>query len=404
MTKYEKMYAVLRYLKQTNKPVGDRFPMKRFEYYKSIPFDVHLYPKNQEMVTNGICNDSTDYNKKILVINLDFVDFIQGFYFLNEIVTHCNSKKYWLDALSQLKYKNLEYELGMSSFDTDINYGQIFQYSMDTDIWKKRLAQFDLSSYDTVIFNGINYYLFYCIYHGLLKGKQVNIYEPHLLNGKKDLRDVNKVSIKNFVRDNTVRIFADAEDTKYYVKMGFPESCIIKHRHVIHDHVMQLSGSIQTIAEPYIFSGGSEGRDFESLLEAIQGTGYKLVLCTDKTIADNAGVSCLGRVAFNEYVDVIKNASAVVLPLYRNGSGIITTVLAMAASRPIIITKTQTSPIYITHDHNGMFVPMRDTDQLRKSLCDIMGDKAKAEQLGCEAYNFYNNNCRMGDLAAKMVE
>jgi len=143
----------------------------------------------------------------------------------------------------------------------------------------------------------------------------------------------------------------------------------------------------------YVFSGGRSGRDFNTLIKAIEGTNIKLKLVVGKDeklkedIADN--IEVFTEIDFRKYLELLKDARIVVVPLKpeNRSSGQVVLLEAMGAAKPVVVTKTVGTEDYITDGHDGFFCSPHDVQNLRKLLLKLFYDIDLVKEIGRNARN-----------------
>ena len=118
--------------------------------------------------------------------------------------------------------------------------------------------------------------------------------------------------------------------------------------------------------QEYIFSVGREGRDFSSLLDAVEELGVKLIIVSDQKnykkikykLQKINNVKFYQEVDFDTYTKFLLNAKLVVLPLentkYHPGQNVL--IQAMAASKAVIATKSNVTIDYINDSVDGFLL------------------------------------------------
>jgi hypothetical protein len=128
-------------------------------------------------------------------------------------------------------------------------------------------------------------------------------------------------------------------------------------------------------AEPgeYVFSGGGAGRDFETLIEAVRGTGVMVEIVTfDLSVLDGvpANVRVGGPVTPDRFLSRMAGAKAVVVPLVDSDSphGQTMLVQALSLGRPVIATRSVGVIDYVENEREGLLVEARDVAGLRAAI------------------------------------
>ena len=137
--------------------------------------------------------------------------------------------------------------------------------------------------------------------------------------------------------------------------------------------------------QEYIFSAGREGRDFSSLLDAVEGLGVKLIIVSDQKnykkirhkLQKMNNVEFYQEVDFDTYTKFLSNAKLVVLPLentkYHPGQTVL--IQAMAASKAVIATKSNGTIDYIDDGVDGFFVDFYDVKGIREKILFLLNNE-----------------------------
>ena len=134
--------------------------------------------------------------------------------------------------------------------------------------------------------------------------------------------------------------------------------------------------------------GRDGGRDWETLLRAVDGTGWDVrVACRPKsleglTIPDN--VTVLGYLAKPEYRELLGAASAVVIATrdcaYPSGQTVL--LEAMSLGKSCVVTQTAAMSDYAIDGDNCLTVPAADADALRVAIRRLLADAHLRSHLG----------------------
>ncbi len=140
------------------------------------------------------------------------------------------------------------------------------------------------------------------------------------------------------------------------------------------------------VAVPYIFSAGRSGRDYKTLLAAMEGLPYPLRIVCDilHEPHDPEQVTILNHCYGGDYLRELTGATLVVIPLAADhiSAGQMVMIESMALGKPVIITRTETTVEYATHDLNAWMVSMGDVEQLREAITRFMENAAERDRIG----------------------
>lgn len=161
-------------------------------------------------------------------------------------------------------------------------------------------------------------------------------------------------------------------------------------------------------AEPYLFSGGRTDRDYRTLLEAVAGSGVRTVIAARpyavRGLRLPAEASVSDLLALKEYVAVIAQARAVVVPLAQvnHAAGLSLVLDAMTLGRPVICSDIPAVRDYVAHGVTGVLVPPGDAAALRDAIAAVVGDRAYAEALGRAGRARYEEQFTFGAFARRV--
>jgi glycosyltransferase involved in cell wall biosynthesis len=141
---------------------------------------------------------------------------------------------------------------------------------------------------------------------------------------------------------------------------------------------------------PYVFAGGTTLRDFDSLVEALDGTGRDLLVVTDDPGGVAGGrppVGCVvsGRVPVQEFLELMAGASVVVVPLHASGSphGHTTVAQALRLGKAVVTTRGASVEDYVRDGVEGLLVDAGDVAGYRNAVLRLLEDDALRAR--CEA-------------------
>jgi glycosyltransferase involved in cell wall biosynthesis len=145
----------------------------------------------------------------------------------------------------------------------------------------------------------------------------------------------------------------------------------------------------ETRDEGYIFAGGNYGRDWKTLLEAVDGLPYPVRVFTTRTklptLPPNVTVAGVSR---QEYYAQLAGSSCVVVPLFQEPlrvTGPTTWTNAMAMGKVVIVTEPFGAPDYMEHGVSGFYVGYGDAKALRQCIQLVMGDPELRRRVGQSA-------------------
>lgn len=135
---------------------------------------------------------------------------------------------------------------------------------------------------------------------------------------------------------------------------------------------------------PYAFTGGAALRDFRSVVEAVQGTGLRLVIVTDgpETLGIEGplpdGCEVLWRMGLQEFLGWMAGALCVVVPLNPGDAphGHTTVAQALCLGRAVVTTAGASVDDYVRDGVEGRLVEAGDVTGYRAALLEVTGDPA----------------------------
>jgi glycosyltransferase involved in cell wall biosynthesis len=142
-----------------------------------------------------------------------------------------------------------------------------------------------------------------------------------------------------------------------------------------------------------VFTGGMEGRDFRSVIEAVRGEDVPLELITfspetlgfDGEVPPNVDVHW--RMPVWDFLARMASSLFVVVPLRSADSphGQMFTVQALALGKPVIATRSPGVDDYLTDGREGFLVDVGDVAGYRKAILTLLRDVELRERFAREA-------------------
>ena len=175
-------------------------------------------------------------------------------------------------------------------------------------------------------------------------------------------------------------------------------------------------------APDMICAVGREMRDYETLIKALDGTGIPCHIAGglvrgkqdrwrralgdsgERTaLPDNVTVGPKNPV---ELRDLYARSRFVVLPLYPSDTdnGITCMLEAWSMSRPVICSQIEGQRGALQHGRNGLFVPPRDAEALRKAIVDLWDHPEEAARMGAEGRRAVLEHRRVGRFARELSD
>ncbi len=154
-----------------------------------------------------------------------------------------------------------------------------------------------------------------------------------------------------------------------------------------------LYGADYPVSEgDYIFSGGDSRRDYATLIQAVRGFPYRVVIAVLRrdhfqglNIPPNVEILAASH---DQFFSLMAGARLVVVPM-RGGllhsAGHQTYLNAMAMGKPVVVADDCGADEYITHGVTGLVVQPGDSASLREALRSLMENLNLARWLGSNA-------------------
>jgi glycosyltransferase involved in cell wall biosynthesis len=236
---------------------------------------------------------------------------------------------------------------------------------------------------------------------------------PHILIGH-HLSSIPKTRLYrywNFREHITHVICVSQAQAEFAVSnMAFPTSDVdfvydkVDHRFFRPDH--NQDGD-------YILAIGQEQRDYKTLVDAINGTGFKLVIVASSPwsqfnleIIEKPDVSLVSKISYTELRDLYNGAEMILVPLFENnyGAGLNTLLEAMAMAKPLIITRTEGIENYIQHGETGLYASPGDPTELRDHVLRLRDDSKERKRLGSNARQVIEDQMNIDLYVEKIAE
>ncbi len=142
-----------------------------------------------------------------------------------------------------------------------------------------------------------------------------------------------------------------------------------------------------------VVTAGRSGRDYRTLVEAIQGLPCKLRILCDLNapligIEPSEQIKLIRNCFGWAYIQALANAVFVVVPLAENdiSAGQMALLHACALGKAVIVTRTATTPDYATDGEDALFVEMGDVGQMRAAVRRLLEEPALRERIGSRAF------------------
>ncbi|NLG73071.1 MAG: glycosyltransferase family 4 protein [Chloroflexi bacterium] len=173
--------------------------------------------------------------------------------------------------------------------------------------------------------------------------------------------------------------------------LGFPAERV----HFIRDKVDHLFYRPEPVeAEDYLLAVGRENRDYETLVQAVSGTGLRLVVVASSPWSTSRSrpvqaedVTFLSHIPYSQLKSLYARARLVVTPLHPvdYAAGVNGVLEAMSMGRPLIVSRSPGIVDYVQDGETGLFVEPSNPEALRDTMLSLWHDRPLQQRLGANA-------------------
>jgi glycosyltransferase involved in cell wall biosynthesis len=142
----------------------------------------------------------------------------------------------------------------------------------------------------------------------------------------------------------------------------------------------------------YIFAGGDGNRDYRTMIEAVRGLPYRVVIAAlfrdhlrGIQVPSNVEIVALSQ---SDFFQKMAGSALVVVPMLPgllHPGGQQTWINAMAMGKPVIVAEDRSARDYIVHASTGWLVKPGDPAALRDAISRLMEDRNLARTVGKRA-------------------
>ena len=192
-------------------------------------------------------------------------------------------------------------------------------------------------------------------------------------------------------------------------KLGVPASKVeFVYDKVDHHFFHPLSVDV----DDYILAVGREQRDYETLLQAISGTGLKLVVVASSPwstyqtkLQDAERVTVLRNIPYQDLRDLYARARLVVIPLVDvdYAAGVNSLLEAMAMGKAVITSRTRGIIDYVAHQETGLYVTPNSVEEMRDAILTLRGKSGELDRLGENARQVVNETMNLDAYVNRVV-
>jgi glycosyltransferase involved in cell wall biosynthesis len=182
-------------------------------------------------------------------------------------------------------------------------------------------------------------------------------------------------------------------------RLGIPAAKVVNFPWYVDEEFWQPPADV---TQDMICAVGREMRDYETLIKALDGTGIPCHIAGPlvrgkqdrwrRSLGDSGEKAelppnvTMGQQDSIELRDLYARSRFVVLPLRESDTdnGITCILEAWSMSRPVICSQIEGQRGFIDHGRDGLFVPPRDAEALRKALIDLWEHPEESARMGQE--------------------
>ena len=161
--------------------------------------------------------------------------------------------------------------------------------------------------------------------------------------------------------------------------------------------------------DPYLISMGSAGRDYQTLVSAVNDLGIKTIIISRpdmiKDLKPGPNVYFKSSLSYDECMKLLSGARISVTPIsnQETASGQITFLNAMQMGVPIIATRCPGTEGYIEDGKNGLLVAPANVEDMKKNILSLWEDEKRRQDISSwQKEKFFNSFS--DEAAAKSLE
>lgn len=215
-----------------------------------------------------------------------------------------------------------------------------------------------------------------------------------MLNDNNDfITRLKKYLFSLMLNDDNVFPTVTSKDLKLHYTRAFKLSK--KEFYLLHDCYGKLGKYKKSYEEgaKYIFCGGTNGRDWGTLLNAaklLSNIKFVIVGPQKDTLGEKypSNIEYYYDISFHKFQELIENCSLLALPLNTQApAGLIVLFTAGLMSKPVITTDNATTREYITNEENGILIKLGDYLDLAKQINLLYSNEQKQKIYGQNLFN-----------------
>lgn len=193
-------------------------------------------------------------------------------------------------------------------------------------------------------------------------------------------------------------------------KLGFAESKV----NFVYDKVdHRFFRPLKVDTDDYILAVGREQRDYQTLLQAVLGTGLKLFVVASSPwstyqigMEPSEEVTVLRNITYQELRTLYAKARLIVVPLFDvdYAAGVNSLLEAMAMGKPSIVSRTSGIRDYVTDDETGVYVSPGNVDELRDTILSLWEKPRELDRLGENARQVVEEGMNLDTYIDRIVQ
>ena len=164
--------------------------------------------------------------------------------------------------------------------------------------------------------------------------------------------------------------------------------------------------------ESYVFTVGDDpGRDYTTLLAAVEDTQIELIMRTSLPLSIDPSKhqqvrAITNRLSFEALRDLYAFAAIVVIPLADtlNASGVSSVLEAAAMGKAIIVSKSGGIEDFVIPGETCLEVPCCDPTALKSAIQQLRNEPETRARLGRNARAFFEKNCSSVSFGKRFAE
>ena len=144
--------------------------------------------------------------------------------------------------------------------------------------------------------------------------------------------------------------------------------------------------------DSFILSAGRTGRDYKTLIKAVEDLPVKVKIISDEYSVEGLilpkNVKLLVNVSYDEYLADLKKCRFVIIPLFKvtKSTGQVVFLEAMSFGKPVIASEVVGTKDYIKDLENGILVPPQNIERLKSAILTLIGDKELHRMLATNGF------------------